>query len=132
MFLYFYIFIFLYFSMFIFLYFYIFIFLYFWIFVFLNFCKFLYFIYLLYSYSLGNVAASVGPQPILEASWWSDAFPEQCTDGIIVKIPKKGNLKIIVDSEPPPLFMTYQYFPRVVTRLRTGAALGFKPTDIDV
>ena len=33
-------------------------------------------------------------QPILEEAWLSKAFPEECTDGIIVKMPKKGNLKI--------------------------------------
>ena len=33
-------------------------------------------------------------QPILEVAWLSEAFPGDCTDGIIVKIPKKGNLKI--------------------------------------
>ena len=33
-------------------------------------------------------------QPILEEAWLSEAFPEEWTDGIIVKIPKKGNLKI--------------------------------------
>ena len=33
-------------------------------------------------------------QPILEEAWLSEALPEEWTDGIIVKIPKKGNLKI--------------------------------------
>ena len=34
-------------------------------------------------------------QPILEEAWLSEAFPEEWTDGIIVKFPKKkGNLKI--------------------------------------
>ena len=33
-------------------------------------------------------------QPILEEAWLSEAFPEEWTDGIIVKIPKKGNLQI--------------------------------------
>ena len=28
-------------------------------------------------------------QPILEEAWLSEAFPEEWTDGIIVKIPKK-------------------------------------------
>ena len=28
-------------------------------------------------------------QPILEEAWSSEAFPEECTDGIIVKISKK-------------------------------------------
>ena len=31
-------------------------------------------------------------QPILEEAWLNEAFPEEWTDGIIVK--KKGNLKI--------------------------------------
>ena len=29
-------------------------------------------------------------QPILEEAWLSEALPEERTDGIIVKIPKKG------------------------------------------
>ena len=33
-------------------------------------------------------------QPLLEEAWLSESFPEEFTDGIIVKIPKKGNLKI--------------------------------------
>ena len=33
-------------------------------------------------------------QPILEEAWLSTAFTEQRTDDIIVKISKKGNLKI--------------------------------------
>ena len=33
-------------------------------------------------------------QPILEEAWLSEAFPDGWTDGILVKIPKKGNLKI--------------------------------------
>ena len=33
-------------------------------------------------------------QPILEAAWLSEALPEEWTDGIMVKIPKKGNLNI--------------------------------------
>ena len=33
-------------------------------------------------------------QPILEEAWLSEAFPEERTDGISVKIPKKSNLKI--------------------------------------
>ena len=33
-------------------------------------------------------------KPILEKAWFSEAFPEEWTDGIIVKMPKKGNLKI--------------------------------------
>ena len=33
-------------------------------------------------------------QTILEEAWLSEAFPEKRTDGIIVKIPIKGNLKI--------------------------------------
>ena len=33
-------------------------------------------------------------QPKLEEAWLSEAFPEEWTDGIIVKMPKKGNLKI--------------------------------------
>ena len=39
------------------------------------------------------MAAEV-PQPILEEAWLSEAFPDVWTDGIIEKIPKKGNLKI--------------------------------------
>ena len=33
-------------------------------------------------------------QSILEEAWLSEAFSEEWTDGIIVKIPKTGNLKI--------------------------------------
>ena len=33
-------------------------------------------------------------QPILEEAWLSEAFPEEWTDGIIVKIPKKGYPRI--------------------------------------
>ena len=33
-------------------------------------------------------------QPILEEAWLSEACPEEWTDNIIVKIPKKFNLKI--------------------------------------
>ena len=33
-------------------------------------------------------------QPVLEEAWLSEAFPEEWSDGIIVKIPKKANLKI--------------------------------------
>ena len=33
-------------------------------------------------------------QLILVEAWLSKVFPEEWTDGIIVKIPKKGNLKI--------------------------------------
>ena len=33
-------------------------------------------------------------QPILEEAWLSEAFPEEWNDGIIVKMPKKCNLKI--------------------------------------
>ena len=33
-------------------------------------------------------------QPILEEAFLSEAFPEEWTDGIIVKITKKSNLKI--------------------------------------
>ena len=40
-----------------------------------------------------NMAAEV-LQPILEEAWLSEAFPEEWTDGIIVKMPKKGNRKI--------------------------------------
>ena len=33
-------------------------------------------------------------QLILEEAWLSEVFPEEWADGIIVKISKKGNLKI--------------------------------------
>ena len=33
-------------------------------------------------------------QPILEEAWLSEAFAEKWTDGIIMKIPKNGNIKI--------------------------------------
>ena len=33
-------------------------------------------------------------QPILEGAWLSEAFAEECIDGIIMKSSKKGNLKI--------------------------------------
>ena len=33
-------------------------------------------------------------QSILDEAWLSKAFPEEWTEGIIVKIPKKVNLKI--------------------------------------
>ena len=33
-------------------------------------------------------------QPILEEAWLNEAFREELTDGIIVKIPKTSNLKI--------------------------------------
>ena len=36
-------------------------------------------------------------QPILEEAWLSEVIPEEWTDGIIVKMPKKGNLKICVN-----------------------------------
>ena len=36
-------------------------------------------------------------QIILEEAWLSKAFPEQWTDGIFVKIPQKGNLKLCDD-----------------------------------
>ena len=41
----------------------------------------------------GKAAAEV-LQPKLEEAWLSEALPEQWTDDNIVKIPKKGNLKI--------------------------------------
>ena len=33
-------------------------------------------------------------KPILEEAWLSEAFSKEWTDGIVVKIPKMGNLKI--------------------------------------
>ena len=36
-------------------------------------------------------------QPILEEAWLREALLEEWTDGIIVKIPKKGNLNICVN-----------------------------------
>ena len=43
------------------------------------------------------MAAKV-PQLIIEEAWLSEALPDELTDGIIVKMPKKGNLKICVLS----------------------------------
>ena len=42
--------------------------------------------------------AAVVLQPVLKEAWLSEAFPEEWTDGIIVKIPKAGNLKICDNS----------------------------------
>ena len=45
-------------------------------------------------YKFNSYMAAKVLQPILEESWLSEAFPAEWRDGIIVKIPKKGNLKI--------------------------------------
>ena len=37
-------------------------------------------------------------QTIVEAAWLSEAFPEKWKEGIIVKIPKKGNQKICEET----------------------------------
>ena len=45
-------------------------------------------------YKSNSYMAAEMLQPILEETWLSEALNEEWTDGIIVKIPKKGNLKI--------------------------------------
>ena len=32
-------------------------------------------------------------QPLIREAWYNESFPSEWTDGIIIKIPKKGNLR---------------------------------------
>ena len=51
-------------------------------------------------------------QPILKA-WLSEVLPEESTDGIIAKIPKKGNLNI---SDNWPGILVYG-LPKIISKV---------------